>query len=207
MINLNTSCSCYGPTYRYSTEYCDSIGEACCRETTKNKSKPICKKTSPAPNQSQTLLYSCNNYNCKEDKNGSFKTLSDCEKNCQENYSCDLSTNLCTIDPLGRYSSFSECIDNCNPSLIIPKKNINANSYNEQIAESKFLQNSLNLSELRINQISLKYIFYILLTVIIIGLIFFYIINNTENVTGTIISIFSAFLIVILIVGYFFNLV
>jgi hypothetical protein len=53
-------------------------------------------------------------YTCTEDPYGTYNTLIECERNCEDKrYKCDTTSYDCTEDPLGPYSTIKECEDNC----------------------------------------------------------------------------------------------
>lgn len=141
---------------------------------------------------------------CKMDDNGSYD-LKSCQENCKPKFSCDTDNYVCAMDPLGKYSSSSECTDNCRPPLIIPKESITQSAFDEAIAETKTLKGSLNSSDNRFNSVSLQYIAYSLLVIFVIGLIYYYTTNKTDNLLGTIIAIFTAGLLIYIIGDYIFK--
>lgn len=141
---------------------------------------------------------------CKMDDNGSYD-LKSCQENCKPKFSCDTDNYVCAMDPLGKYSSSSECTDNCRPPLIIPKESITQSAFNEAIAETKTLKGTLNSSDNRFNSVSLQYIAYSLLVIFVLGLIYYYTTNKTDNLMGTIIAIFTAGLLIYIIGNYVYK--
>jgi len=75
-----------------------------------------------APPTAHSVLYSCNNYyQCKEDPNGKFKSLHECNKHCYPKYKChtnDDGTTECIIAYDGKYKSVKECQEKCKSKYI-----------------------------------------------------------------------------------------
>lgn len=204
-------CSCYKDgTFVYATDGCGSLGTPCCREPNKADPRPFCKNSQSSTfsslgdcQSSCQAKYSCDPTTniCKMDDNGTYD-LKSCQENCKPKFSCDTDNYVCAMDPLGKYSSSSECNDNCRPPLIIPKESITQSAFDEAIAETKTLKGSLNSSDNRFNSVSLQYIAYSLLVIFVLGLIYYYTTNKTDNLMGTIIAIFTAGLLIYIIGNY-----
>jgi len=141
---------------------------------------------------------------CRMDDKGTLD-LESCQQQCKPKFSCDTKNYVCAMDPMGKYSSSAECTNECRPPLIIPKETITQSAFNEEIKQTETLKGSLADRDIRLNSANIQYIAYIILSVFVIGLIFYYMTNKTDNLLGTIIAIFTAGLLIYMIGMYVYK--
>jgi hypothetical protein len=137
-----------------------------------------------------------NNNICKIDKNGIFSNVEMCQNACKPQYSCNLNNYQCYIDPKGSFSSSAECTESCRAPFLIPESNITKKDLNNELNIQKDLNASINSDKLRLDSRNMQFIFYLIFTIIVIGLIIYFIVNNRDNLFVTIISIICSLIII-----------
>lgn len=152
-------------------------------------------------------LYKCdsNTNECIISADGSYNSLTECETNCKPRFACDDNNWTIRMDPRGEYRSPAEASYHCKPPLIVPKQNLTQKEIDKQKTMSLNIDGDLHSGKFRLKSTWMHLFVWSAIAILFIGLVFYYMSNNTDNALMTVVAIVIAIILIYIIAMWVYN--